>query len=348
MSIQHCNDDAMSATSIELDFLANDHAVQDHDLVPVCDIEQDLFMEHDYTTGFHNPSESDMDANGVEDLNLRAFDAQDFMSPPALSLDVNGVVATDMEKISGALSSASSNEHHAHVQFVPLTASNKRKEPSTTPPQRAALSEEEVLFQFSLGYIELAENDDTAGALVKGGNKSNDGDSNIAGNLSKAKEPTQSLYVWRRDDGLNCYTITEYYATVFQTLDDWITMNIPEERRGTDGPKHYLMTWSWFKLENKEERDGMYQAILSNKKEGTQNKRRKAMDMTEAELCKKEVNQVGKLLGEMGVGRDGKRKDRLYFGFRFKTHQWNKQGWRLTKARNHPRQEIKPWKWVTQ
>ena len=63
---------------------------------------------------------------------------------------------------------------------------------------------------------------------------------------------------------------------------------------------------------------------------------------------KREVNQVAKMLSEMGIVRDGKRKGRVYLDFRFSTHQWNKQGWRLTKARNHPRQEIKPWKWVTQ
>ena len=63
---------------------------------------------------------------------------------------------------------------------------------------------------------------------------------------------------------------------------------------------------------------------------------------------KREVNKVAKMLSEMGIVRDGKRKDRLYLDFRFSTHQWNKQGWRLTKARNLPRPDIKPWKWAVQ
>ena len=161
-------------------------------------------------------------------------------------------------------------------------------------------------------------------------------------------EPTNCLYVFRRDDGLNDYSITEYYATVFQVLDDWVTINIPGERRGTDGEKHYLMRWSWFKLESTEERDGMYQAILSNKKERTQNKRRKTIEMPDEQQFKMDVNQVAKMLSEMGIVRDGKRKGRVYLDFRFSTHQWNKQGWRLTKARNLPRPDIKPWKWAVQ
>ena len=134
-------------------------------------------------------------------------------------------------------------------------------------------------------------------------------------------------------------------------------MNIPGERRGEDGEKHDFMKWSWFKLESEDERNRMYQAILSNQKERTQNKRRKAMDTTDGEeltkedvneFGKMEVNQVGKMLGEMGIVRDGKRKGRVYLDFRFSTHQWNKQGWRLTEARNLPRPDIKPWKWAVQ
>ena len=170
-------------------------------------------------------------------------------------------------------------------------------------------------------------------------------------------EPTNCLYVFRRDDGLNDYSITEYCATVFKALEQWVAMNIPGERRGEDGEKHDFMKWSWFKLESEDERNRMYQAILSNQKERTQNKRRKAMDTTDGEeltkedvneFGKMEVNQVGKMLGEMGIVRDGKRKGRVYLDFRFSTHQWNKQGWRLTEARNLPRPDIKPWKWAVQ
>ena len=92
----------------------------------------------------------------------------------------------------------------------------------------------------------------------------------------------------------------------------------------------------------------MYQAILSNQKERTQNKRRKTIEMPDEQQFKMDVNQVGKMLGEMGIVRDGKRKGRVYLDFRFSTHQWNKQGWRLTEARNLPRPDIKPWKWAVQ
>ena len=343
----------MSGT-IELDYPPYYNSVQDYDdLLSVRDIEQDLWLNDDLAAGWNDAAKNDITAGGVDDVRLDPFDVQAFMAPPALGSDMHVVTA---QAHFTALPCVD-----ARVEAVPSAASRKRKvrsAPSTTTgAQGGALSKEEVVHKLSLGDIVLVENDDIAGAMAKGGNKSNSGNNTVPGNLSKAKQPTQSLYVWRRDDGLNNYSITEYYETVFKALEQWVAMNIPGERRGEDGERHDFMKWSWFKLESEEERDRMYQAILSNKKERTQNKRRKAMDTTDGEeltkedvneFGKMEVNQVGKMLGEMGIVRDGKRKGRVYLDFRFSTHQWNKQGWRLTKARNLPRPDIKPWKWAVQ
>ena len=176
--------------TIVLDYPPCYHSVQDYDdLLSVRDMEQDLWLNDDLTAGWNDAAKNDMTAGGVDDVSLDPFDVQAFMAPPALGPDMHVVTAQ------GHFTALPCVD--ARVEAVPSAASRKRKvrfAPSTTTgAQGGALSKEEVVYKLCLGEIVLVENDDTAGAMAKGGNKSNAGSNKVPGNLRKAKQTTQSL-----------------------------------------------------------------------------------------------------------------------------------------------------------